>query len=112
MLENTGSSIISRHAPCIKLVSKAAPGFESRLGRVVSHILTHCPVLVQLGGFAFIGEGIPIGLGAAFQIKYRKVCTFPLPTHIYAALPKQPGAMLEAPMTQLLSTRTASAVHA
>ena len=26
----------------------------------------------QLGGFAFIGEGIPIGLGAAFQIKYRK----------------------------------------
>ena len=28
---------------------------------------------MQLGGFAFIGEGIPIGLGAAFQIKYRKV---------------------------------------
>ena len=25
-----------------------------------------------LGGFAFIGEGIPIGLGAAFQIKYRR----------------------------------------
>jgi pyruvate dehydrogenase E1 component alpha subunit len=29
-------------------------------------------LLPQLGGFAFIGEGIPIGLGAAFQIKYRK----------------------------------------
>lgn len=25
-----------------------------------------------LGGFAFIGEGIPIGLGAAFQVAYRK----------------------------------------
>lgn len=25
-----------------------------------------------LGGFAFIGEGIPIGLGAAYGIKYRK----------------------------------------
>jgi len=25
-----------------------------------------------LGGFAFIGEGIPIGLGAAFQSKYQK----------------------------------------
>mmetsp|Transcript_14908 Transcript_14908/g.40204 ORF Transcript_14908/g.40204 Transcript_14908/m.40204 type:complete len:420 (-) Transcript_14908:991-2250(-) len=25
-----------------------------------------------LGGFAFIGEGIPIGLGAAFQSKYRR----------------------------------------
>ena len=25
-----------------------------------------------LGGFAFIGEGIPIGLGAAFAIKYRR----------------------------------------
>jgi len=25
-----------------------------------------------LGGFAFIGEGIPIGLGAAFQSRYRK----------------------------------------
>lgn len=25
-----------------------------------------------LGGFAFIGEGIPIGLGAAFKIKYKK----------------------------------------
>lgn len=25
-----------------------------------------------LGGFAFIGEGIPIGLGAAFQVSYRK----------------------------------------
>jgi len=25
-----------------------------------------------LGGFAFIGEGIPVGLGAAFQIKYRR----------------------------------------
>jgi pyruvate dehydrogenase E1 component alpha subunit len=24
-----------------------------------------------LGGYAFIGEGIPIGLGAAFQSKYR-----------------------------------------
>ena len=29
---------------------------------------------LQLGGFAFIGEGIPIGLGAAFKIKYKKVC--------------------------------------
>ena len=28
---------------------------------------------MQLGGFAFIGEGIPIGLGAAFQVRYRKV---------------------------------------
>eukprot|EP00210_Caulerpa_lentillifera_P000118 g113.t1 len=28
--------------------------------------------VVKLGGFAFIGEGIPVGLGAAFQIKYRK----------------------------------------
>ena len=28
---------------------------------------------LQLGGFAFIGEGIPIGLGAAFQVAYRKV---------------------------------------
>ena len=28
---------------------------------------------VQLGGFAFIGEGIPIGLGAAYKIKYMKV---------------------------------------
>jgi hypothetical protein len=28
---------------------------------------------MQLGGFAFIGEGIPIGLGAAFQIRYRRV---------------------------------------
>ncbi|KAK9904884.1 hypothetical protein WJX75_004844 [Coccomyxa subellipsoidea] len=25
-----------------------------------------------LGGYAFIGEGIPIGLGAAFQIRYRR----------------------------------------
>ncbi|CAD7695887.1 unnamed protein product [Ostreobium quekettii] len=25
-----------------------------------------------LGGFAFIGEGIPVGLGAAFQTKYRR----------------------------------------
>lgn len=24
----------------------------------------------QLGGYAFIGEGIPVGLGAAFQIAY------------------------------------------
>ena len=28
---------------------------------------------MQLGGFAFIGEGIPVGLGAAYGIKYRKV---------------------------------------
>ena len=28
---------------------------------------------MQLGGFAFIGEGIPIGLGAAYKIKYRRV---------------------------------------
>jgi pyruvate dehydrogenase E1 component alpha subunit len=26
--------------------------------------------LLQLGGYAFIGEGIPIGLGAAFQVAY------------------------------------------
>ena len=32
-----------------------------------------CVLTVQLGGFAFIGEGIPVGLGAAFGIKYRKV---------------------------------------
>ena len=25
-----------------------------------------------MGGFAFIGEGIPVALGAAFQAKYRK----------------------------------------
>ena len=30
----------------------------------------------QLGGYAFIGEGIPIGLGAAFQSKYRKVSSY------------------------------------
>ena len=29
----------------------------------------------QLGGYAFIGEGIPIGLGAAFQVRYRRVRT-------------------------------------
>ena len=28
---------------------------------------------VQLGGFAFIGEGIPVGLGAAFRSKYLRV---------------------------------------
>ena len=28
---------------------------------------------LQLGGFAFIGEGIPVGLGAAFKTKYMKV---------------------------------------
>ena len=27
----------------------------------------------QLGGFAFIGEGIPVGLGAAFRSKYLRV---------------------------------------
>ena len=32
-----------------------------------------CSCSVQLGGFAFIGEGIPIGLGAAYKIKYRRV---------------------------------------
>lgn len=26
----------------------------------------------QLGGYAFIGEGIPVGLGAAFQIAYNQ----------------------------------------
>lgn len=26
----------------------------------------------QLGGYAFIGEGIPVGLGAAFQAAYRR----------------------------------------
>ncbi|KAK9803135.1 hypothetical protein WJX73_010229 [Symbiochloris irregularis] len=26
----------------------------------------------MLGGFAFIGEGIPVGLGAAFRVKYQK----------------------------------------
>jgi hypothetical protein len=31
-------------------------------------------VWLQLGGFAFIGEGIPVGLGAAYAIKYRHVC--------------------------------------
>ena len=30
--------------------------------------------VLQLGGFAFIGEGIPVGLGAAFRVKYAKVC--------------------------------------
>ena len=28
---------------------------------------------MQLGGFAFIGEGIPVGLGAAFRSKYQRV---------------------------------------
>ena len=33
---------------------------------------------MQLGGFAFIGEGIPIGLGAAYRTKYAKVgCSCP-----------------------------------
>lgn len=27
---------------------------------------------MQLGGFAFIGEGIPVGLGAAFRVRYQK----------------------------------------
>jgi hypothetical protein len=27
----------------------------------------------QLGGYAFIGEGIPVGLGAAFTSAYKKV---------------------------------------
>lgn len=30
-------------------------------------------LLLQLGGFAFIGEGIPVGLGAAFRSKYQRV---------------------------------------
>jgi pyruvate dehydrogenase E1 component alpha subunit len=34
-----------------------------------------------LGGFAFIGEGIPIALGAAFQAKYRREVT---PDHPHA----------------------------
>ena len=36
-----------------------------------------CAFLMQLGGYAFIGEGIPIGLGAAFQVRYRRVRTCP-----------------------------------
>jgi hypothetical protein len=32
-----------------------------------------CPPRTQLGGFAFIGEGIPVGLGAAFRSKYLRV---------------------------------------
>lgn len=36
--------------------------------------LTWCALpTLQLGGFAFIGEGIPVGLGAAFRCKYMKV---------------------------------------
>ncbi len=35
------------------------------------HLCLH--VCVQLGGYAFIGEGIPVGLGAAFQIAYKCV---------------------------------------
>lgn len=31
------------------------------------------PLWLQLGGYAFIGEGIPVGLGAAFQIAYSQV---------------------------------------
>ena len=27
-----------------------------------------------LGGYAFIGEGIPVALGAAFSSKYKKSC--------------------------------------
>ena len=34
---------------------------------------TTSSAFAQLGGFAFIGEGIPIGLGAAYKIKYRRV---------------------------------------
>lgn len=30
------------------------------------------PAPLQLGGYAFIGEGIPVGLGAAFQIAYNQ----------------------------------------
>lgn len=47
-------------------------------------VCPHAARAVQLGGFAFIGEGIPIGLGAAFQAKYRRVswsrCTCRNPT--------------------------------
>jgi hypothetical protein len=49
-----------------------------------------------LGGYAFIGEGIPIGLGAAFQSAYKCVCV-PLRASGWAArvrgsVPRQPGA--------------------
>jgi hypothetical protein len=46
-------------------------------GRPLSrHLLAHphflvascLPACLQLGGYAFIGEGIPVGLGAAFQV--------------------------------------------
>lgn len=41
----------------------------------------YCIIIVtraglQLGGFAFIGEGIPIGLGAAFKVKYKRVSQY------------------------------------
>lgn len=32
-----------------------------------------------LGGYAFIGEGIPIGVGAAFQSAYRSVAVIAAP---------------------------------
>lgn len=40
--------------------------------RAVSFICPLTPRLPQLGGYAFIGEGIPVGLGAAFQIAYNQ----------------------------------------
>lgn len=43
-------------------------------------------LLLQLGGFAFIGEGIPIGLGAAFRSKYIRASVVLLP-RLYAVLP-------------------------
>lgn len=56
----------------------AEHGLVSIYAQLSLHKATSCtipnPLLcLQLGGFAFIGEGIPIGLGAAFKIKYKKV---------------------------------------
>ena len=58
-----------------------------------------CSCSVQLGGFAFIGEGIPIGLGAAYKIKYRRVslrCIHLVWHHLSAALLHQALLLQEA----------------
>lgn len=53
----------------------SGPLLHGHKGSDIIHSSTTHICNLQLGGFAFIGEGIPIGLGAAFQIKYKKVST-------------------------------------
>ena len=52
-------------------------------------------VSLQLGGFAFIGEGIPVGLGAAFRAKYMRVSFLVGPCHhvSLSAVPQVPQAL-------------------